>query len=170
MKWSSPIRTYIAMSLILFGFLAITETHIFSLDVNVKPKEGVTKSRDELTHEDLSFEFDVHMLERQKTIDARIKNRDFELIERKMLDEEGDLRLDFQIGEDEDDVTSPILNEPNSEIEDLPEAQAEDIEIGEDLGELTVNDRSQIMINIYDAPDNVYWRNFYSGARQCHAI
>ncbi len=147
MKWSSPIRTYIAMSLILFGFLAITETHIFSLDVNVKPKDGVTLSRDELTHEDLSFEFDVHMLERQRTIDARIKNRDFELIERKMLDEEGDLRLDFQIGEEEDDVTSPSLNEPNSKVEDLPEAQPENIEIGGDLGELTVNDRGQIMLN-----------------------
>lgn len=101
-KWSSPIRTYLAMSLILFGFLAISKTHIFSFDANVKPKEGVSIPRENLTADDLDFQFALHMLERQSEIDARNKMRDFDLIERKMLTEDGRLRLDFSINEEEE--------------------------------------------------------------------
>ena len=115
-KWSSPIRTYLAMSLILFGFMAITNTHIMSLDVNVTPKEGVTKARDELTANDLTFAFSIHMLERQSQIDARNETRDLDLIKRKIIKEDGTLNLDFAIGGEDDaatDDSEASTNEPS---------------------------------------------------------
>jgi len=119
-KWSSPIRTYLAMSLILFGFLTISQTHILSFDANVKPKDGVTKSRDNLTADDLDFQFALHMLERQSAIDVRNETRDFELIKRKMLTEDGGLRFDFDLDDDDDadDKTRSDSNrQANSETE-----------------------------------------------------
>jgi hypothetical protein len=99
-KWSSPIRTYLAMSLILFGFMSLTQTHIFSFDVDVQRKPGITKPKSELTADDLTFDFQFNMLERQKDIDARNNSRDFELIKKKLFKEDGSLRLDLEIKDD----------------------------------------------------------------------
>lgn len=135
-KWSSPIRTYLAMSLILFGFMAVTKTHIMSIDVNVAPKEGVIKPRDALTAEDLSFQFSMHMLERQSAIDARNAQRDFELIERKILTESGELNLEFG-SENAEDVNE---DENNGEP-----AQGADLEI--EPPQIPRHEDGKIMLN-----------------------
>ncbi len=98
-SWSSPIRIYIAMSLILFGFMTLTNTHLFSLDVNVQVKDGVNKVEAELGPDDLDFDFGVHMFERQSTIDMRNSTRNFNLIKRKFFDQDGNFNLDIPVGE-----------------------------------------------------------------------
>jgi len=155
MKWSSPIRTYLAMSLILFGFMSLTQTHIFSFDVNVQPKSGVTKPKSELTADDLTFDFRFNMLERQKDIEARNNSRDFELIKKKLLKDDGSLRLDFEIGEadsDEDKDQAQNGQAGRAAAPDMPNlTQIEDnlktVMPEADEFNLGVDDGGQIMIN-----------------------
>ena len=80
-KWSSPIRIYLAMSLLLFGYLAITQTQIVSLDLNVRPKDSVEKAVDEVTLEDLKMTLGMTMFETKAQIDKRNSERNFEYIE-----------------------------------------------------------------------------------------
>jgi len=75
-KWSSPVRIYLAMSIILFGFMSWTNPHLVSLDVEAKVKEGVEKSYNDLTADDLQTSWKTHFFETQKTIDARNAKRD----------------------------------------------------------------------------------------------
>jgi len=81
MYWSSPVRVYLAMSIILFGFMSVTNTHLMSLDAEAKVKEGIEKPIEELTSEDVQVNWGVHFFEQQSDIDARNADRDFRLIE-----------------------------------------------------------------------------------------
>lgn len=139
-KWSSPIRTYLAMSLILFGFLALTNTHIFSVDVNVKPKDGITKPRAELTADDLNFKVAAHLLERQSEIDARNADRDFELIKRKMLNEDGSLRFVFSVGEENAQDVAEALEE-TAEVTDG------NTSLGTNGRTITVDERGHLIVD-----------------------
>jgi len=133
------------MSLILFGFLAITNTHIFSFDANVKPKEGITKPRSELTADDLNIEWAIHMLERQSKIDARNATRDLELIKRKMLTDDGRLRMNLDIGEEDAAEITDAINEANSQTKEGENPESTSIEangrniIVDQDGQVTVN-------------------------------
>jgi len=79
-KWSSPVRIYLAMSLLLFGYLAITQTQIVSLDMNVQPKATVEKPADEVTLEDLKMTLAMTMFETKAQIDKRNSERNFDYI------------------------------------------------------------------------------------------
>lgn len=93
-KWTSPIRVYLAMSLILFGFISVTDTQIFSADFDIHPKDGVEKSADELLPSDIIITGSLNMFEPQKRIDARNANRNFDLID-VVLDRSKDYGIDF---------------------------------------------------------------------------
>ncbi len=83
--WSSPVRVYLAMSIILFGFMSFTGTHLFSLDLDVRAKNGVTKQIEDMTLQDMQVSVQSHYFETQKQIDIRNKDRDFDLIERFLI-------------------------------------------------------------------------------------
>jgi len=80
--WSSPVRVYLAMSIILFGFMAITQTHLVTLDVDVRIKEGVEKPAEQLLKKDLTRGFDISFFKTQSQIDKRNEDRDFALIQK----------------------------------------------------------------------------------------
>jgi len=80
-KWSSPVRVYLAMSIILFGYIAFSQTQILSADVNVKIKDGVTKDIADIMPPDLILLGSLNMFETQKQIDKRNTERDFSLID-----------------------------------------------------------------------------------------
>ena len=82
--WSSPIRVYLAMSILLFGFMSLTNTHLFSIDIDATVKEGVNKPFDELAADEIETKFSFHAFETQAQIDARNTDRNFELIQRKL--------------------------------------------------------------------------------------
>jgi len=150
--WSSPVRVYLAMSLILFGFMNITQTHLFSLDVNVKPREGVIKPREDLIAKDLTFDVSTHFFETQKMIDRRNLDLDFDLLDIKLKESKNfylnigpKSKEDAREGEDEDDLESDsassreaILNTIESELEDVPltDEQRNDLK---KAGKITVN-------------------------------
>ncbi len=120
-SWSSPIRIYIAMSLILFGFMTLTNTHLFSLDVNVQVKDGVEKAEAELGPDDLNFDFGAHMFERQSAIDKRNSTRNFDLIKRKLFDQDGGLNLNISSGEnDARENDTGESDNGDAEIKDAP--------------------------------------------------
>ena len=79
-KWSSPVRVYLAMSIILFGYITFSQTQILSADIDVKIKDGVTKDMTDIMPPDLIVSGSLNMFETQKQIDERNKNRDFTLI------------------------------------------------------------------------------------------
>ncbi len=79
-KWSSPVRVYLAMSIILFGYITLSQTQILSADVNVKIKDSVTKDVAEIMPPDLILSGSLNMFETQKQIDKRYVGRDFTLI------------------------------------------------------------------------------------------
>ena len=82
MFWSSPVRVYLAMSIILFGFMGVTGTHLLSIDLDVTRKDNIEKPVAELTKDDLEMKWATQFFETQRQIDARNKDRDFELIEK----------------------------------------------------------------------------------------
>jgi len=77
-SWTSPVRIYLALSILLFGYMSLTQTHIFSfrtdvvaksdkrLDiktlpdsaVKLVPKFGFFKRQAELDHENAETDFD----------------------------------------------------------------------------------------------------------------
>lgn len=82
MKWSSPVRVFLTISILLFGFLTLTQTQLVSIDINVLPKKGITKPHSELTAHDLRIKGGVKFFETKKQIDARNKTRNFDLIDK----------------------------------------------------------------------------------------
>ncbi len=81
-KWSSPVRVFLAISIILFGFLSLTQTQLVSIDFNVMPKKGIEKPLAELTADDLRMESKIRFFMTQKQIDAQNKTRNFDLIKK----------------------------------------------------------------------------------------
>ncbi len=78
--WSSPIRVYLAMSILLFAFMGLTNTHLFGVDLDVEPKDGVEKTDTALTADDLSFKLSTKWFPRQKYIDAINADKNYDLI------------------------------------------------------------------------------------------
>ncbi len=82
--WSSPIRVYLAMSILLFAFMGLTKTHLFGVDIDVQPKDGITKPVEDLTAKDLTIDVSSYIFPRQKDINERNKDKNFDLIELKI--------------------------------------------------------------------------------------
>ena len=80
-QWSSPVRVYLAMSLLLFGYIALTQTQIISLDINVQSRSERETPADQVTLEDLKMTLGVSMFETQSQIDKRNADRNFDYIQ-----------------------------------------------------------------------------------------
>ena len=92
--WSTPVRVYLAMSILLFGFLNMSGMQLISVDLDVKPKAGIEKPLDELTADDLNIVPALHFFETSGRIEARNATRNFDLIARKIEGSDG-LTLDI---------------------------------------------------------------------------
>ena len=80
--WSSPVRVYLAISIILFGFMSVTGTHLMSLDVSAAVKDGVIKERVDLNSDDIELNFNApRFFETQAQLEKRNENIDFDLLE-----------------------------------------------------------------------------------------
>ncbi len=117
--WSSPVRVYLAMSIILFGFLSVSQTQIFNLDVDVAPKKGVTKPGNALTIDDVVFDLDIGFFQTQRAINARNAEKNFDLIRQKITS-----FSDFDITVTNNGITSQktpsettIIENPSDPIE-----------------------------------------------------
>ena len=96
-KWSSPVRVYLAISFLLFGYMGVTGTQLLSLDIDVKAKPGVTKPAKEWTVEDVDRVTRPLFFETKKQIEARNAGKNFELIE--AVISSSDQNASIQLGE-----------------------------------------------------------------------
>lgn len=121
-KWSSPVRVYIAMSIILFGYLAFFGIQIFSLEIDASLKDGVDTTQP-FKSSDIDINFKSEMFVRKKDIQARNESRDFDLISKWMNN-----GFNISIGEDAKDSLDDALEE------------LEDAQIPNDLGKKALAD------------------------------
>ena len=89
--WSSPVRVYIFMSILLFGYMEVTGTQFVALDVDVSPVAEPEPGGS-------AFEIEIEPLffEREGVIRELNRGKDFALIERVLA--EGDFEVDIGWG------------------------------------------------------------------------
>jgi len=79
-KWTSPVRAYLAMSILLFGYIAVTGTQIFSVSMDVERIEGAPQSIEALQLADLRPDIKLRMFETSRTLDELRASSDTELV------------------------------------------------------------------------------------------
>lgn len=84
-KWSSPVRAFLAMSIILFGYMSFTGTQLISVDIHPSVKDSVTKPAAELTDTDFELDGGIYFFEGKKAITKRNAKTDYERLERMLL-------------------------------------------------------------------------------------
>lgn len=123
--WSSPVRVYIAMSILLFGFLSVTQIQLISLDIDARPLDGITKPIDELTAKDVRLAPKLHFLETKKKINQRNASRNFDLIALRLADQSV-VNFDFdseQVKEKMDESTRSAVEQGWLSPENLEKAK-----------------------------------------------
>ncbi len=83
--WTSPVRMYLALSIILFGYIGLTETRIFSIRTDIVPIADTTQNLSELEDSSIEFELDFGFFRRQSVIDKLNDGSDFERISKYIL-------------------------------------------------------------------------------------
>ena len=84
MTWTSPVRIYLALSIILFGYMSLTETRIFSVRTDIVPKAEFVGAVEELEDSSLRLAPDFGFFRRQAEIDKLNSGTDFERVTRLM--------------------------------------------------------------------------------------
>ena len=123
--WSSPVRVYIAMSILLFGFLSVTQMQLISIDVDAKPIDGITKPYEELTVDDVKLVPALRFFETTHKIRERNKSRNFDLIAARLNTDDG-LKLDIStdnIAENLDDRVDQAHENGELSPEDAKQAR-----------------------------------------------
>ena len=135
-KWSSPVRAYLAMSLLLFGYLSIFNVNIMSLDVNLVPMPCAEGTVADLPADQLQLSIKTKFFEPTSVYSARLATRDMATIEKRLIGDGMGFKLD--LGEPEVECsnkdggqfgtlgTSPLsdIREAVSEAINDPEVQA----------------------------------------------
>jgi len=153
-KWSTPIRVFLALSIILLAFLSLTKTQLVSVDLNVLPKAGITKPHAELTNKDLKISGTVRFFQSQSQIDKQNKTRNFDLIEKWLSGGTGfyltDTGAGFDINTDGDELNEAAtqMEAAIAEEEKLRAARQARLDVLNDmLGEtMTDDEREELQV------------------------
>jgi hypothetical protein len=79
--WTSPVRIYLAMSIILFGYMSLTDTRLMSVRTDLTPRNGVVGSVEELSDIHVRLSPQMLFFVRQKTLDTLNADVDFDRVE-----------------------------------------------------------------------------------------
>ena len=79
-KWTSPVRAYLAMSILLFGYIAITGTQILSVTMDVKREADAPQSISELELSDLKPNFEILLFETKENLEAKREAANSDLV------------------------------------------------------------------------------------------
>jgi len=152
--WSSPIRVYLAMSILLFAFMGLTNTHLYGIDIDVTPKDGVTKAYEDLTAKDLDLKVSTQWFPRQKDIDKRNSDKNFDLIEKKLLSYTAQDILGEKDAEEIRDLIADANDEDDtaSEDEDKPTFNIDDLNIKINNRKLDSKSGARLLINFAQNP------------------
>ena len=119
-KWSSPVRAYLAMSLLLFGYLSIFNVNIMSLDVNLVPERCATGTIADLPADQLRLSVKPKFFEPSSVYNARLASRDTATIEKRII-EQG-LNFKFDIGESDEACDATAQSE---QAQSTPESETD---------------------------------------------
>ena len=146
--WSSPVRVYIFMSILLFGIMEVTGTQFVALDLDVEPTGVSEEGETEYTLEIAPLFF-----ERESTIRALNASKDFALIER-VLAEDTDLAVSLAWSDVEADLDTLEDMDPQAR-EALAASMDELREDMRALGEAAGTDMESTLADIpdFNAPD-----------------
>jgi len=144
-KWSSPVRAFLAMSIILFGYMSFTGTQLVSIDVHPELKDGVDKPAAELTDEDYTFGGGIYFFEGKKAIAKRNAETDYDLLERKLLGIDRD-NINIDISTDGVQTNETDVTDDTEEIQtnELPEAIVEALEVTDEESKAIIDN---LMVN-----------------------
>ena len=78
-KWTSPVRAYLAMSILLFSYIAITNTQIVSVTMDVEREENAPQNLSELKPSQLRADISLLMFETTSSLERRRQNSNTEL-------------------------------------------------------------------------------------------
>lgn len=96
-KWTSPVRAYLAMSILLFSYIALTSTQIMSMTMDVEREDNAPQDLSELKPSQLRANFDLLMLETTSSLEERRKTSNVELVDF-LLKYPAPLTFDFENG------------------------------------------------------------------------
>lgn len=153
-RWSSPVRVYLAMSLLLFGFMSVFQINIISFDVDVRAPEGATQPIESLPVESLKTVGKVHFFERRSVYDARMEGRRMDLIAKKLRLPGFDVDLGNMFGLDDQDVAEiadaqRAANEPTGEPEPASSAVTDSPQNkDQNTPQSTANALDEVMVEI----------------------
>lgn len=80
--WTSPVRIYLAMSILLFGYISLTDTRLISVQTQLSSQDGIMGSVEILSDTQVKLSPKLLFFTRQKTIDKMNGNVDFDRVER----------------------------------------------------------------------------------------
>ncbi len=80
--WTSPVRIYLAMSIILFGYISVTETRIFSVRTDIVAKSGITGDAQTLDDQSVKLKPVIGFFKRQAELDRLNEDLDFDRVTR----------------------------------------------------------------------------------------
>lgn len=80
--WTAPVRIYLAMSIILFGYMSLTDTRLISIRTDIEAREGVVGDVQNLSDNQVRLSPEIRFFARQKQLDALNENVDFDRTER----------------------------------------------------------------------------------------
>ncbi len=83
-SWTSPVRIYLAMSIILFGYMGLTETRIFSVRTDIIPMAGFTGQVEDLDDSSVKLVPVFGFFRRQADLDRLNSGTDFDRVTRLM--------------------------------------------------------------------------------------
>lgn len=83
--WTSPVRIYIFMSIILFGFLSLTGRQFISIDAALTPRDISEQDQAEMEpHEQYDFKWQIRYFEKENDIKARAETMDINILRAKV--------------------------------------------------------------------------------------
>lgn len=129
--WTSPVRIYLALSIILFGYMSLTETRIFSITMEIVPKSGYSGDVSKLDNASVKLSPEFRFFRRQAELDRLNASTDFARIETLM---EGRPRQVFVFNGD----VSQLTNFPSDQL--LKSSQSWPADKSQINAELTTED------------------------------
>ena len=96
-KWTSPVRAYLAMSILLFGYIAISGTQILSITMDVEREDGAPESIEALNLSDLRPHINLLMFETTRTLEEKQETSNKDLVDF-ILNYPDPLNIDFENG------------------------------------------------------------------------
>ena len=138
--WTSPVRMYLALSIILFGYMSLTETRIISITTNIVPKSGFSGDIAKLDDSMVKLEPSFGFFRRQAELDRLIAETDFNRIERLM---EGRPRQVFVFNDD----ISQLKELPSDDL--LKSSESWPVGKSQNNTELTLDDLRAEALNNY---------------------